>query len=94
MDYGKRTAVLWVVCKKLQARVDALEKPKKPKSRRAETPRERCLCGGKCPAEGLALQQPGLRILDAPEARAQVSDELQSFDGRAVALLELAGPAR
>ena len=44
--------------------------------------------------EGPALQQPGLWILNAPEARAQVPDELQSSDGRAVALLELAGPAR
>ena len=34
LDYGKLTAVLWGVCKKLQARVDALEKPKKPKARR------------------------------------------------------------
>ena len=39
LDYGKLTAVLWGVCKKLQARVEALEKPKKPKTRRAESPR-------------------------------------------------------
>ena len=44
--------------------------------------------------EGSALQQPGLRILDAPEARAQVPDQLQSSDGSAVALLEPARPAR
>ena len=41
LDYGKLTAVLWGVCKKLQARVDALEKPKKPKTRRGESPRGR-----------------------------------------------------
>ena len=41
LDYGKLTAVLWGVCKKLQARVEALEKPKKPKTRRGESPRER-----------------------------------------------------
>ena len=42
-DLGLRqlTAVLWGVCKKLQARVEALEKPKKPKTRRGESPRER-----------------------------------------------------
>ena len=39
LDYGKLTAVLWGVCKRLQARVEALEKPKKPKTRRAESPR-------------------------------------------------------
>ena len=44
--------------------------------------------------EGSAPQQPGLRILDAPEARAQVPDQLQSSDGSAVALFEAARPAR
>ena len=44
--------------------------------------------------EGPALQQPGLRILNAPKARAQVPDQLQSSDGSAIALLEPAGPAR
>ena len=44
--------------------------------------------------EGPALQQPGLRILNAPKARTQVPDQLQSSDGSAIALLEPAGPAR
>ena len=33
LDYGKLTAVLWGVCKRLQARVEALEKPKKAKAK-------------------------------------------------------------
>ena len=33
LDYSRLTAVLWGVCKKLQARVEALEKPKKAKRR-------------------------------------------------------------
>ena len=44
--------------------------------------------------EGSALEQASLRILNAPKGRAQVPDQLQSSDGHAVALLELAGPAR
>ena len=32
LDYGKLTAVLWGVCKRLQARVEALEKPR-PKAK-------------------------------------------------------------
>ena len=44
--------------------------------------------------EGSALEQARLRILNAPEGRAQVPDQLQSSDGRAVAFLELARPAR
>ena len=31
--HGKLTAVLWGVCKRLQARVEALEKPKKAKAK-------------------------------------------------------------
>ena len=33
LDYSRLLAVLWGVCKKLQARVDALEKPKTKKRR-------------------------------------------------------------
>ena len=33
LNYGRLTAVLWGVCKKLQARVEALESKKKPKSK-------------------------------------------------------------
>ena len=44
--------------------------------------------------EGSALQQPGLRILDAPRSADAVPDQLQSSDGSAVALLEPARPER
>ena len=33
LDFSRLTAVLWGVCKRLQARVDALEKPKKAKAK-------------------------------------------------------------
>ena len=33
LDFSRLTAVLWNVCKRLQARVDALEKPKKAKAK-------------------------------------------------------------
>ena len=33
LDYGKLTAVLWGVCKRLQARVDALEKRPRAKAK-------------------------------------------------------------
>ena len=44
--------------------------------------------------EGPALQHPGLSILNAPKARTQFPDQLQSSEGSAIALLEPAGPAR
>ena len=49
---------------------------------------------GQARHEGAELQEPGGRILQGPEARAEVLDDLQSSLHQAVALLEASGPAR